>query len=66
MENTEPYRMVFNELSTVSSKGALNTDKIKQIKKKIEECTKRKLNTTSNNDILIKKRQLDTKENNRY
>ena len=46
--------MVYNELNAVSSKGALNTMKIKHIKQKIEECTKRKQKKA--NHEMIKKR----------
>jgi hypothetical protein len=53
-------------LNTVSSKGALNTGKIKQIKQKIEECTKIKQKKANKEGAVVKRRQLNTKENERY
>lgn len=66
IDNAEPYREVFNELNIASSKGALNTRKINQIKQKIKECTKIKQDRKNNNNNIINRRQLDTKENERY
>lgn len=40
MENQQPYRNVFNELNVASNSGALNLNKIKQIKLKINEYNK--------------------------
>lgn len=58
--------MVFNELNTASNKGALNTNKIKEIKQKIKECTKRSRNDGNNADTIIKKHLLDDKENEKF
>jgi hypothetical protein len=66
MVQSEPYRIVFNELNIVSSKGALNTGKIKQIKQKIDECTKIRQKKASKGGEILKGRELDTKENERY